>query len=141
MQAPLEHVDTNFQILAHLFWICIKLTSSPLVDNVWINVKMQKYKTKHINIYVSFSNRPNLVSKARNETKITYMNHSRVKALPQVIYENTSTWQGKIFRLRKFYQKKARFTCKSLSMSHLSHKHAYHSEIIQGYQILNKRSL
>jgi hypothetical protein len=29
MQAPPEHVDANFQILAHLFWICIKLTSSP----------------------------------------------------------------------------------------------------------------
>jgi hypothetical protein len=29
MQAPPEHVDANFQILAQLFWICIKLTSSP----------------------------------------------------------------------------------------------------------------
>jgi hypothetical protein len=29
MQAPLEHVDANFQILAHLFWIFNKLTSSP----------------------------------------------------------------------------------------------------------------
>jgi hypothetical protein len=28
MQAPPEHVDATFQILAHLFWICIKLTSS-----------------------------------------------------------------------------------------------------------------
>jgi hypothetical protein len=35
---------------------------------------------------MSFSNRPNLVSKARTETKITHMNHSIVKALPQVIY-------------------------------------------------------
>jgi hypothetical protein len=26
-------------------------------------------------------------------------------------------------------------------MSHLGHKHAYHSKIIQGYPILNKRSL
>jgi hypothetical protein len=34
---------------------------------------MQECKTKHINIYMSFSNRPNLVSKARNETKSTYM--------------------------------------------------------------------
>jgi hypothetical protein len=51
---------------------------------------MQKCKTKHINIYMSFSNRPNLVSKAKNETKITHMNHIIVKALPQVIYENTS---------------------------------------------------
>jgi hypothetical protein len=50
---------------------------------------MQKYKEKHINIYMSFSNRPNLVSKAKNETKITHMNHGIVKALPQVIYENT----------------------------------------------------
>jgi hypothetical protein len=49
---------------------------------------MQEYKTKHINIYMSFSNRPNLVSKARNETKSTYMNHNIAKALPQVIYEN-----------------------------------------------------
>jgi hypothetical protein len=51
---------------------------------------MQECKTKHINIYMSFSNRPNLVSKARNETKITHMNHSIGKAFPQVIYENTS---------------------------------------------------
>jgi hypothetical protein len=49
---------------------------------------MQECKTKHISIYMSFSNRPNLVSKARNETKSTYMDHNRVKALPQVIYEN-----------------------------------------------------
>jgi hypothetical protein len=45
---------------------------------------MQKCKTKHINIYMSFSNRPNLVSKARNETKSTHMDHKKVKALPQV---------------------------------------------------------
>jgi hypothetical protein len=51
---------------------------------------MQKCKTKHINIYMSFSNRPNLVSRAKKETKITHMNYSIVKALPQVIYENTS---------------------------------------------------
>jgi hypothetical protein len=49
---------------------------------------MQECKTKHINIYMSFSNRPNLVSKARSETKSTYMDHNIVKALPQVIYEN-----------------------------------------------------
>jgi hypothetical protein len=104
----------------------------PLVDNVWIMVKMQKCKTKHINIFMSFSKRPNLVSKARNETKITHINHSIDKALPQVIYETTSMWRSKIVRFKKFYQKKARFTCKSLSMSHLSHKHAHHSKIIQG---------
>jgi hypothetical protein len=49
---------------------------------------MQEYKTKHINIYMSFSNRPNLVSKARSETKSTHMDHNIAKALPQVIYEN-----------------------------------------------------
>jgi hypothetical protein len=49
---------------------------------------MQKCKTKHINIYMSFSNRPNSVSKARNETKSIFMDHNIVKALPQVIYEN-----------------------------------------------------
>jgi hypothetical protein len=49
---------------------------------------MQEYKTKYINIYMSFSNRPNLVSKARNETKCIYMDHNTVKALPQVIYDN-----------------------------------------------------
>jgi hypothetical protein len=32
-------------------------------------VKMQKCKTKHINIYMSFSNRPNLVSKAKKWDK------------------------------------------------------------------------
>jgi hypothetical protein len=112
----------------------------PLVDNVWIKVKMQKCITKYISIYMSFSNKPNLVSKAKNETKITHMTHSIVKASPQVIYENTSMWQSKISRFKQFYQKKARFTCKSLSMSHLSHKHAYHSKIIQVYQILSKRS-
>jgi hypothetical protein len=68
------------------------------------------------------------------------MNHSIVKASPQVIYENTSMWQSKIFRFKQFYEKKVRCTCKSLSMSHSSHKHAYHSEMIQGYQILSKRS-
>jgi hypothetical protein len=47
---------------------------------------MQECKTKHINIYMSFSNRPGLVSKARNETKNTYMDHNIAKALPQVIY-------------------------------------------------------
>jgi hypothetical protein len=81
-------VDANFQVLDACF---IKLTSSPLlplVGNVWIKVKMQESKTKHINIYMSFSNRPNLVSKARNETKITHRNHSIVKALPQVTYGN-----------------------------------------------------
>jgi hypothetical protein len=51
-------------------------------------MKMQKCKKKHINIYMSFSNRPNLVSKARNEKKSTHMDHNIVKALPQVIYEN-----------------------------------------------------
>jgi hypothetical protein len=45
-------------------------------------------KIKHINIYMSFSNRPNLVLKARNETKSTYMDHNIVKSLPQVIDEN-----------------------------------------------------
>jgi hypothetical protein len=49
---------------------------------------MQKCKTKHINIDMSFSNRPNLVAKARNETKSTDMDHNIVKVLPQVIYEN-----------------------------------------------------
>jgi hypothetical protein len=56
---------------------------------------MQKSKTKHINIYMSFSNRPNLVSKARNETKSTHMDHNIVKALPQVIYGNVGMWQSK----------------------------------------------
>jgi hypothetical protein len=51
---------------------------------------MQKCKAKYINIYMSFSNRPNLVSKAKKGTKITHMNQSIGKALPQVIYENTS---------------------------------------------------
>jgi hypothetical protein len=49
---------------------------------------MQEFKTKHIKIYMSFSNRPNLVSKARSETKSTHMGPSIVKALPQVIYGN-----------------------------------------------------
>jgi hypothetical protein len=49
---------------------------------------MQECNRKHINIYMSFSNRPNLVSKARNETKSIDMDHNIVKALPQVIYEN-----------------------------------------------------
>jgi hypothetical protein len=49
---------------------------------------MQEDKTKHINIYMSFSNRPNLVSKDRSETKTTHMDHNIVKALPQVIYGN-----------------------------------------------------
>jgi hypothetical protein len=53
-----------------------------------MKVKMQECKTKHINIYMSFSNRPNLVSKARNETKSTKIDHSIVQALPQVIYGN-----------------------------------------------------
>jgi hypothetical protein len=39
---------------------------------------------------MSFSNRTNLVLKAKNETNITHMNRSKEKALPQVIYENTS---------------------------------------------------
>jgi hypothetical protein len=89
MQAPPEHVDANFQIFWIFWW------SSPLlllVDNVWIKVKMHKCKTKHINIYMSFSNRPNLVSKARSETKSTHMDHSIVKALPQVIYWNIGMW-------------------------------------------------
>jgi hypothetical protein len=46
---------------------------------------MQKCTTKHININMSFSNRPNLVSKAKNETRITHMSHSIVKASPQVL--------------------------------------------------------
>jgi hypothetical protein len=50
--------------------------------------EMHECKTKHINIHMSFSNRPNLVSKARNETKRTHMDHNIVKALPQVIYGN-----------------------------------------------------
>jgi hypothetical protein len=37
---------------------------------------------------MSFSNRPNLVSKAGNKTKSTYMDNNIVKALPQVIYGN-----------------------------------------------------
>jgi hypothetical protein len=49
---------------------------------------MHECKTKHINIYMSFANRPNIVSKARNETKSTHMGHRIAKALPQVIYEN-----------------------------------------------------
>jgi hypothetical protein len=49
---------------------------------------MQECKTKHTNIYMSFSNRPNRVSKARNGIKSTYMDHNIVKALPQVIYGN-----------------------------------------------------
>jgi hypothetical protein len=49
---------------------------------------MQESKTKHINIYMSFSNRANLVSKVRSETKSTHMDHNIVKALPQVIDEN-----------------------------------------------------
>jgi hypothetical protein len=49
---------------------------------------MQECKTKHRNIYMSFSNRPNQLSKARNGTKSTYMDHNIVKALPQVIYGN-----------------------------------------------------
>jgi hypothetical protein len=75
----------------HFSKFFIKLTSSPLlplVDNVRIKVKMQEYKTKNINIYMSFSNRPNLVSRARSKTKSTYMDHNIVKALPQVIYGN-----------------------------------------------------
>jgi hypothetical protein len=101
MQAPPEHVDENFQILAHLFWI-LSSPLPPLVDNVWIKVKMQKCKTKHINIYMSFSNRPNLVSKARNETKSMYMDHNIVKAWPQVIYENIGMWQSKFSDLSGF---------------------------------------
>jgi hypothetical protein len=73
----------------HFSEFFIKLTSPPpLVDNVGIKVKMHECKTKRINIYMSFSNRPNLVSKARSETKSTHMGHSIVKALPQVIYGN-----------------------------------------------------
>jgi hypothetical protein len=71
MQAPPEHVDANFQKLAHLFWIFIKLTSSPPCWQCMNQGEKQKCKTKHINIYMSFSNRPNLVSKAGNETNIT----------------------------------------------------------------------
>jgi hypothetical protein len=107
MQAPPEHVDANFQILAHRFWICIKLASSPPCWQCMNQkVKMQECKTKHINSYMSFSNRPNLVSKVRNETKITHMNHSIVKALPQVICENTSMWQSKIFRFNCFTKRR-----------------------------------
>jgi hypothetical protein len=109
MQAPPEHVDANFQILDAFFSeFFIKLTSSPflpLVDNVWIKVKMQKCKTKHINIYMSFSNRPNLVSKSRNETKSTHMDHSIVKASPQVIYENIGMWQSKFSDLSSFIKR------------------------------------
>jgi hypothetical protein len=108
MQAPPEHVDANFQILAHLFWIFIQLTSSPLlplVGNVWIKVKMQKCKTKHINVYMSFSNWPNLVSKARIETKITHMDHNIVKALPQVIYENIGMWQSQFSDLNNYIKR------------------------------------
>jgi hypothetical protein len=65
-------------------------------------VKMQKCKTKHINIYMSFSNRPNLVSKARNETRSTYMDHNIVKALPQVIYGNIGMWQSKFSDLNNY---------------------------------------
>jgi hypothetical protein len=49
---------------------------------------MQECKIKHRNIYMSFSNRPNLVPKARNETKSINMDHSIVQVLPQVIYGN-----------------------------------------------------
>jgi hypothetical protein len=102
MQAPPEHVDANFQIFWIFWW------SSPLlllVDNVWIKVKMHKCKTKHINIYMSFSNRPNLVSKARSETKSTHMDHSIVKALPQVIYGNIGMWQSKFSDLSNFIKR------------------------------------
>jgi hypothetical protein len=114
MQAPPKHVDANFQILDAFFWKFIKLTSSefalsspllPLVDNVWIKVKRQKSKTKHINIYMSFSNRPNLVSKARNETKSTHKDHSIAKALPQVIYGNIGMWQSKFSDLSNFIKR------------------------------------
>jgi hypothetical protein len=102
MQAPSEHVDANFQI----FWIFHESSPLiPLVDNVWIKVKMQKCKTKHTNIYMSFSNRPDLVSKARNETKSTHMDHSTTKALPQVIYWNLRTWQSKFSDLRNFIKR------------------------------------
>jgi hypothetical protein len=77
----------------------------PLVDNVWIKVKMRECKTKHINIYMSFSNRPNLVSKARSETKSTHMGHSIVKALPQVIYGNIGMWQSKFSDLSNFIKR------------------------------------
>jgi hypothetical protein len=106
MQAPPEHVDANFQILDAFFWIFL-LSSPllPLVDNVWIKLKMQECKTKHIDIYMSFSNRPNRVSKARNETKSTQMGHSIVKALPQVIYGNIGMWQSKVSDLSSFIKR------------------------------------
>jgi hypothetical protein len=77
----------------------------PLGDNVWIKVKMQGCKTKHINIYMSFSNRPNLVSRARSETKSTHMDHNIVKALPQVIYGNIGMWQSKFSDLSSFIKR------------------------------------
>jgi hypothetical protein len=66
---------------------------------------MHECKTKHINIYMSFSNRPNLVTKARSETKKTHMNHSKVKALPQVIYWNIGMWQSKFSDLSSFIKR------------------------------------
>jgi hypothetical protein len=66
---------------------------------------MRECKTKHINIYMSFLNRPNLVSKARSETKSTHMDHSIVKALPQVIYENIGMWQSKFSYLSNFIKR------------------------------------
>jgi hypothetical protein len=51
MQAPPEHVDANFQILAHLFWIFIKLASSPpcwQCMNQDENAEMQNKAYKHL---------------------------------------------------------------------------------------------
>jgi hypothetical protein len=51
MQAPPEHVDANFQILAHLFWIFIKLTSFPpcwQCMNQGENAEMQNKANKHL---------------------------------------------------------------------------------------------
>jgi hypothetical protein len=66
---------------------------------------MQQCKKKHINIYMSFSNRPNLVWKASSETNSTRMDHNIVKALPQVIYENIGMWQSKFSDLSSFIKR------------------------------------
>jgi hypothetical protein len=99
-------VDAKFQNFRCIF-LNFSLSSPllPLIDNVWIKVKMQECKTKHINIYMSFSNRPNLVSKARNETKSTHMDPSIVKALPQVIYGNIGMRQSKFSDLSSFIKR------------------------------------
>jgi hypothetical protein len=51
MQDPPEHVDANFQISAHLFWIFIKLTSSPpcwQCMHQGENAEMQNKAYKHL---------------------------------------------------------------------------------------------